>query len=517
MLASDQNLLLQPEISPSVGLSYLNRCVQLAGAWSKLGGTATLVHDDLPARLGRQLQGLSIDLLPLSNVEQFAASVKPGWLLVDGRSGQPSVECSNAVGSVSDERWKLAATRKWAEVNGTRFQSPDLLISPDSDHLSSRLSQAGRILRGARYQLPKSGGPLVDFQSEAISVPSVARKILVWLSDEDSGVALAETLADVIEAASDRTSVDVIASVELRDSTAMIQLKKANPQLTLRYWSSIERRLQSMAPIHLAIVDREDKSQALAVREIPVVCINDSGSLPVVLKYANSRAKQFSIDTRTQETFRRSLSRLIRSREHRRRLIDSNPRNQNEQAANRIARSLATAGLRLEPATLHDWSEVSRWLYDPESFASALPGWNRDLEVGRTEFSAALNRASNPRWMFRLTCGMPIGMAFLDPYELGNNGSARVRILIKPAFRNQGYGTVLLERVLEQVLDGGDVRQVIVQARSSHHAARRMASKAGLEPMAPTVVDGVVAHQFSIDSTRSTQPLVGHIPMQRSA
>ena len=520
MLARDQNLLLQPEVNPSVGLRYLNRCVQLAGAWRKLGGHAAVIHSNLPGRLLHQLEEASVELLSLASAERVAATWKPGWLFVDGARSQPAVDCSCVPSKNFDQRWKLATTSEWAEAHGTRFQSPDLLLSPDDAALSPRLLSGGRVLRGARYRIPEISGALQDSRGEATTVPSVARKILIWARDESSEPALAEMLADVMEVVSDRTTVDVVASVKVRDSAEIVRLKKANPEIRIRFWSSVERRCQSMAPVHLAIVDSEAKSQILTSRGMPVFNTDSGGGSEQTLGRSGSTKLKTLLSTGDRAIFRSSLSRLIRNRERRQSLIDLKSGDGSEQAADRIARSLATAGLRLEPATVGDWSEVSRWQCDPESLASALPCGNRDAQAGRSEFATALNRPTSPRWMFRLSCGTPIGMASLDPYESIGIGSARVQVLIKPTFRNQGYGTALLERVLEQVEIDGDVRQVIFQTRSNDQAARRLAGKAGLQPMVPTVVAGVVAHQFGIELESAGGPLIERsaIPaMQRSA
>lgn len=521
MLARDQNLLLQPEVNPSVGLRYLNRSVQLAAAWRKLGGYATVIHGSLPGRLLRQLEETPIELLTLASAERVVATWKPGWLFVDGARSQLAIDCSCVPSKNFDQRWKLATTSEWAEAHGTRFQSPDLLLSPDDAALSPRLLSEGRVLRGARYRMRETGGALQGFQAEATTIPSVARKILIWARDESSEPALAEMLADVMEVVSDRTTVDVVASVKVRDSAEIVRLKKANPEIRIRFWSSVERRCQSMAPVHLAIVDSEAKSRILTSRGMPVFNTDSGGGSERTLGRSGSTKLKTLLSTEDRATFRSSLSRLIRNRDRRQSLIDlkSGDRSEqtSEQAADRIARSLATAGLRLEPATVGDWSEVSRWQCDPESLASALPCGNRDAQAGRSEFATALNRPTSPRWMFRLSCGTPIGMASLDPYESIGVGSARVQVLIKPTFRNQGYGTALLERVLEHVEVDGDVRQVIFQTRSNDQAARRLAGKAGLLPVAPTVIAGVVAHQFGIELKSASGPAIERPAMQRSA
>ena len=528
MLARDQNLLLQPEVNPSVGLRHLHGCVQLAGAWRKLGGNATLIHGDLPGRLTRQLEELSIELLPLDSVDRVTAGRKPGWLFVDGAgSSLPALlECSNSSGMNPAQRWMLAATREWAEANGTRFQSPDLLLESDDAARSLDTSRSDCVLRGGRYQMPATGGPLADFQSDEVAVPTIARKILIWLSEEDSSFNVAETLSDVIEAASVRTTVDVVATTELRDSPAIVNLKKSNPETTIRFWTSIDRRLQSMAPIHLAIVDSEAKMQSVAQREIPVVCPGvDDGALQGLKGAASFHSQTASKTVNAafdRPNFRRLLSRLIRNRDQRQSLVDSAVETGDVQAADRIARRLATSDLRLEPAAVDDWSEVSRWQCDPESLASALPCGDRDAHAGRNEagrngFAASLNRRKSNHWMFRLSSGMPIGMASLDPYEPMGGNSARVQVLINPTLRNLGYGSVLLERVLEQAEGSGDFQQVIFQARSNDQAARRMAAKAGLLPVAPTVVAGVVAHQFAIELKSVDRPVMERSSMQRSA
>ena len=97
MLARDQNLLLQPEVNPAVGLRHLNRCVQLAGAWQKLGGNATVIHDGLPGRVIHKLDAMAVDLLPMSSVDRVVGRCKPGWLFVDGSENRLAVECLSLI------------------------------------------------------------------------------------------------------------------------------------------------------------------------------------------------------------------------------------------------------------------------------------------------------------------------------------------------------------------------------------------------------------------------------------
>jgi RimJ/RimL family protein N-acetyltransferase len=515
MLARDQNLLLQPEVNPSVDLQHLHRCVQLAGAWSSLGGNATLIHGDLPGRLVRQLEDLSINLLPRNVVQHHAKDWKPGWLFVDGVGSSLPVECTNSPGANPDQRWQLAATEEWAEANGTRFQSPDLVITPNDEQIRTRFTRSKSILRGSRYQMPVSSGTLRDSQSNAFAVPSIARKILIGVSEESS-FAVEELLTDVIAAASDRTTVDVVGNAKLRDSAAMVNLKKAHPEITIRFWASIERRLQSMAPVHLAIVDREAKTRSLAQQEIAVLCLDGTDGSIHRCKKSTALHSQSVDPSLDRAAFRRSLSRVIRSRNDRQTLVDSAVGPGDAHAADRIARRLATSRLRLEPAAMEDWAEVSRWQCDPESLASALPCGDRDAQVTRNEFAMSPDRRKSQRWMFRSSNGTPIGIASLDPCESTRSDVARVRVLINPTLRNLGYGSALLERVLENTA-ASDVRQIIFQARSNDQAARRMAAKAGLLPVAPTVVGGVVAHQFAIELKSTEQTVMERAPMQRSA
>ena len=538
MLARDQNLLLQPAVSPAVGLRHLNRCVQMAQAWQKLGGDATLIHGNLPGLLASQMTGLPFELqhrdsfgLSDSNVDDrtsIDSRFNSGWVVVDGTEGQSWSEQLKIRETESDERWKLVAMDEWTEANASQHGNADLLIVPDASDERSGDFRTGSLLRGDRYRIPLTDSPLGIAGFETSAVPSVARKVLIWLSENDSVVALVSALADVIDVASVRTSIDVIASVERRDAAEIVQLKKANPQVTLRFWGSVERRLQSMAPIQLAIVDSRKNAQTLAVRGVPVfqsMRDGDDAGLSCVSEFRSAspienELAELPLEEPSRAAFRRSLSRLIRDRDQRQDLARSGVENCDDQAAERIARRLASDCLQLETATMDDWSDVCHWRCDPESRASALRRSDRESE--RSEFSKALNRPSSSRWMLRSPSGKAIGFASLDQLEPANSSQICVQVLIKPTCRNQGYGTALLERVIERISKEEisaeqNAVQLVVQAKASHRAAHHMARKAGMTPVAPAVVDGVVAQQFGIELKRMAQTVSNGRLLKKSA
>ncbi len=525
MLARDQNLLLRPNASPSTGFRHVHRSLRLARAWQKLGGTAALAHADLPGSLIRQLNKLQIEFLPATNTdrgvststgnEPIAPQCVSGWIVVDGTSGQsrfdrPEFDCS-AVKRV----WKLAAIEQWPDTMVSRHGKADFLISPDSDGRQTDHRQARCVLDGDRYRIPTIGNDVSVSELDVAACPRQATKILLWLSDRTSTNRLAQTVADVIETAVDRTSIDVIGSPRQRDCVELVRLKKANPKVTLRFWGSVERRLQSMIPVQLAIVDNEKNSVALGMRGIPVCRLSSFVDGSEVQSKA-AKPTELKLDASGRSKFRRSVGRLIRDRDHRQDLTRAGLASFDQQAADRVARRLASDHLKLESAVPKDWPTIRRWRSDPESRACALRRIDLETDEGQRCFTSALNRPSSSRLMFRLPCGQSVGIASLDRPERSGNGQIHVGILIKPSFRNQGYGSALLERVIDRLAANGGTRQMIIQTTANHRAAHQMARKAGMTPVAPTVVDGGVAHQFGLelqDSQRSTFSL----PTRKSA
>ena len=532
MLARDQSLLLQPAASPAVGLRHVYRCFRLARAWQKLGGAVTLIHDDLPSRLVSQLASRQIDFRRQSVsdsqtrtryyecVAEIASQSAAGWVVIDGDEGQTPLDRSQLAAAAGSRDWKLVAMDEGTDLNVARQGNIDLLIAPDRNHCQLSFQPVTQVLTGERYRIPLTERPSVVSGSETAALPRIARKLLVWLSEDDSVERLRKTLADVIEVASEKTSIDVVASTVQRDSAAIVRLKKANPQVTLRFWGSVERRLQSMAPVQLAIVDDGKNLQTLAICGIPVVqlqSVEATANADDFVESEPTHANGARLEVSSQTVCRRSLSRLIRDSAGRQELADAGLMSCHDQAADRIARRLASARLTIEPATSGDWQEVARWRGDPESRACALHCVDRDPDAGRSEFASALNRPSSSRWLVRSPAGQSIGIASLDRPDSSRGESVHLQVLIKPAFRNQGYGTALLERMIERVAASGQAAQIIVQARATHHAAHQIARKAGMNQVNPTVVDGVVAHQFTIDLTQASKHSAQRHSLKKSA
>ena len=70
------------------------------------------------------------------------------------------------------------------------------------------------------------------------------------------------------------------------------------------------------------------------------------------------------------------------------------------------------------------------------------------------------------------------------------------RQLLDQTNRSRGTGALLVKLALEQLFATTDVTQVVAQMRSGNIASEKSFRAAGFEPIAPTVVNGVMASQF---------------------
>lgn len=194
-------LLIRADGGPAVGHGHVMRCLALAQAWQRAGGTAVFVQAETPAglvaRLGSEgIASRSIGAAPGSDADaaetvRHARELSAAWVVADGyRLGPAWQERVVAAGFkllALDDHGHLPSYPATVVLNQNLSASPDL-------YPSRRPGE--RILLGNRFALLR--GDFRPWRSWSRATPPRARRILVTLggSDPDNATALAlEALA----------------------------------------------------------------------------------------------------------------------------------------------------------------------------------------------------------------------------------------------------------------------------------------------------------------------------------
>ncbi len=514
MLFSHETLLLHANVGPRAGTVDLDRCVQLAAAWQRLGGQATIACGEIPGRLSAKITSQNIEIQPLPpsggqalTACELAADADANWFLAAGAAAKflpTELLIESATGNFREPSPYPASM--------LAIKSPrTFLCANDKTNVRKPISFFGN-----RYQVSPHD------QCQAHSVPSVAKRLLVCVNDlsSDKLHVLVDRLQRVSVA---RSTIEIVVPAQQRDSRLTVELKRIETRSLVRVVHSLERRLTSNVPIHLAITDDRDCERRLAERGIPVVRFEREDLCQADERWsADGDGSVLSIERAKAGPFCKKVSQLIRSGDRRRALIDSGRNAIDGQAARRIARRLASDTIELFDAHQDDWDLVGRWGRDSESQAVSL---SAGVFESRSAFARSVQGSTRQHWIARLSDGTATAMLSLGRSAFDSD-RADVSVLVNPALRNQNLGTALLERLVELVFANPSsigataplVQTLSLQASQRNQAARRMAINAGFRPTTPTVVGHQLAHQFELTRAAVTQEHeTAATPQRRSA
>jgi RimJ/RimL family protein N-acetyltransferase len=516
MLALDQTLLLRPDAGPATGLTHVNRCVRLAKAWQKLGGTATFVCSDLPGSLERELAANQIRVRTLAHPDrstqdarqtsEIASRCKPSWVVVDGPGfDKQYVEQIQNLARSSRLNIKFGVVSESSGAIARYDRAIYPLISPAGSSQSERGDAfSGTFATESMRYIPTECLNDSGHSNDQVDVPRYARKILFWWGEDVPSSETLSALHQLIDSVRQQTSIDVVLKKSQWDDASILKLRKENPQVTLRFCQSAERRLGSMAPIHLAIIDEDaSKARYLATKAIPIAQVMCQTKTSISAKPNVAGVISIPSPCSGKSEFRRAMRKLIGDRHQRQALSEAGRANVDPDAASRVARRLASDALIVNKARSSDWEDVRRWALDPESQALTLSEVAQS-ETDRTSiaeearFSESLEHGDD-RWIFRRTDGGAVGYVSLDRDSHSTGDVVRANVLIDPAFRNCGFGTAVLERSIESCSHDKMIEKVMVQIKQGNRAAQQMARRAGMVQVDPTVVRGRLALQYAIN------------------
>lgn len=501
MIAAGQTLLIHAEAGPGTGWQSIRRAKALGDAWQQLGGNVTLVSCELPKRLELQLKtsGFGVRHLNRSLTEQrdaletrqIAASLQPDWLVTDGPRFVKKFRSR-----LSDRRWRVASfvdspMDAGMQTDRDNHTAADLLIADTPNVHPGEPTDNANCLTGPRFHIappPRTRGS----STRRVN----AKRVLVWPTATKSAADIHRMTTQLIAASNVRMNIHLLVAPHLRDSAGLLALKKSH-RANVRLGVRPDRILQSPLSFDLAVTSSLGHARQLMSQAIPVMLLGDA---------ANE-----TVDSN-------QLRQVLRSRSLRQSMSKIAQPIQCPQSTFRICRHMAINSLNARPVSEKDVEHLWQWTRDPEVRAVSLLKHVTDRKSFANTFRTKPGGSEVHQTMLEDNSGRPIGMhsATRNP----GSHSVQLYVLINPAFRNRSFGTALLEKVVAGAFTDPSIQTAILQAKPGHHAAERMAAKAGLKLIPPTIVNHRLANQFAITrqeffGTAVTQPKIRLL--QRSA
>jgi len=501
MPLSQSKLLVRVDAGVQLGTAGLRGIHALAREFRQHGGQAVIVCSEIPNVLRRRIEHDCITVrqtgCPAGSVDdcfatqEIIALERPDWLAVDGAAFDASYVD------------QIAATIKHIKhvsiLDGHPRGQAHLIVGDNSD-ASSRdsisFSSAPQHLTGPAFSLIDR---LQSQQPLSRRIVTEAKKILVWIDGADVDNWTLKTLQSLSDLATKRMSVDCLVGQKYEHFAELENFKRYS-NVTLRIHKNLDRIEPLTERADLAIASGHRGCYSLAYFGIPTILIKTPESNANIISALNQKRAAFSIAHETQPDTGRSLAigqaikKLITDQFKRHSLSRHAMDCVDGLGAKRIINHLASVSVSLRPASSSDCGLIWQWRNDPEVRAVALDrqpiAW-----PAHVDWFDALQADPNCQILIaENTAGQPIG-------QIGFQFDARrdqveINLALDQKNRGRGTGALLIQVALERIFSTTEVNHVVALMRSGNTASEKSFRTAGFQPIAPTIVDGVMARQF---------------------
>lgn len=477
----------------------------LAREFRQRGGQATIVCSEIPSALRRRIEHDFISVQqtghPAGTVadcfatQEIIALEHPDWLAVDGDAFDvhyvnqiaEKIKRVTLLDGISRGRANLVVDDTWNKPSGS----------------SSNLGQPIQRLTGPAFSLVDR---LRSQQPLNRKTAAEAKRILVWIHGPDIDNWTLRTLQSLSDLATKRMTVDCMVGQNYEHFAELENFKRYS-NATLRIHKNIDRIEPLAERADLAIASGHTGCYTLAYLGIPSILVSTPESNPKIIDALHQNRAGFSLahqnesnDNRSPTVFetikkllpdqfkRHSLSR------HAMDLVDGH-------GVKRIVNSMASCSVVLRPADDSDCEMIWHWRNDPEVRSVAL---NQEPLAWTTLTDWFYDAQGDPNqqvYIIENAVGQPIGEVNFQMDDLYDQAS--ITMLLDEQNRSRGTGAMLIKLAIEQLFSTTDITQVVAQMRSGNIASEKSFRAAGFEPIAPTIINGVMASQFLYDRNQN--------------
>jgi len=462
-------ILIRADGSPEIGTGHIMRCLSLAQGWQHAGGDCHFAFTSVTPALEQRLRDAGIAFTHLAapaggdadadSTAAYAQQLGAAWIVADGYR----------FGSTYQRRIKAAGQRLLLldDYGHADSYCADLVLNQNlsarADWYANRESTTALLL-GTRYALLRE--QFLVYRDWKREIPVVARKVLVTLGGTDPD----NFTGKVVEALS---GLDVDLKVVVGGSSphyASLSAAVHSPNTVIRDASDMPA---FMSWADVAIVAGGSTSWEAAFMGLP--------SLVLVLA-ENQRAVAASLDSAgiaprtTVDRIASDLALLLSSLERRRAASERGQQLVDGSGVERVVTALRATCLTIRRAREDDCRLIWNWANDPDVRSNSFNSNPIPWEVHQQWFADKLTGHYSAIYIGCNKSGQPIGQVRFDWTV---QGEARIGVSVDRAFRNAGWGSVLIRRATDEAFRVAPIMTIHAYVKAKNAASVRSFLKAG--------------------------------------
>ena len=497
MPLSQSKLLVRVDAGIQMGTGRVRGIHALAREFRQRGGQATIVCSEIPNALRRRIEHDCISVQqtgsPAGTVadnfatQEIIALERPDWLAIDGAAFDV-----HYVNQIADNIKRISILDGIPRGRANLVVDTGTKSSSGPDHLGNSIQR----LSGPAFSLVDRLRTLQPLNRKTVAE---AKRILVWIHGPDIDNWTLRTLQSLSDLATKRMTVECMVDQNYKHFAELENFKRYS-NATLRIHKNIDRIEPLAERADLAITSGHTGCYSLAYFGIPTILIStpESNQKIISILHQNraglSLTDQFESDNSHPPTVFETIKKLLTDQFKRHSLSRHGMDLVDGHGVKRIVNSMANCSVTLRRANDRDCEMIWHWRNDPEVRSVAL---NQEPLAWTTLtgwFYQAQDDPNQPVWIIENAIDEPIGEVSFEIDD--RNDQASINMLLDQTNRSRGTGALLIKLALEQLFATTNVTRVVAQMRSGNIASEKSFRAAGFEPIAPTIVNGVMASQF---------------------
>ena len=497
MPLSQSKLLVRVDAGIQMGTGRVRGIHALAREFRQRGGQATIVCSEIPNALRRRIEHDCISVQqtgsPAGTVadnfatQEIIALERPDWLAIDGAAFDV-----HYVNQIADSIKRISILDGIPRGRANLVVDTGTKSSSGPDHLGNSIQR----LSGPAFSLVDRLRTLQPLNRKTVAE---AKRILVWIHGPDIDNWTLRTLQSLSDLATKRMTVECMVDQNYKHFAELENFKRYS-NATLRIHKNIDRIEPLAERADLAITSGHTGCYSLAYFGIPTILIStpESNQKIISILHQNraglSLAHQIESDESPPPTVFETIKKLLTDQFKRHSLSRHAMDLVDGQGVKRIVNSMANCSVTLRQANDRDCEMIWHWRNDPEVRSVALNQEPLAWTTLTDWFYQAQDDPNQQIWIIENAIDQPIGEVSFKIDD--RKDQASINMLLDQTNRSRGTGALLIKLALEQLYTTTNVTQVVAQMRSGNIASEKSFRAAGFEPIAPTIVNGVMASQF---------------------
>ena len=391
-------------------------------------------------------------------------------------------------------------------------------LNPFTSDSSERHPGSKLHLRGPHFSLPE----ILFHPGSRKSLGDLRRRAKRILIHGTSEVVCLAVLRWLAETEISDLSVDIVTR-NLTLFSPELEKFKSQCSFAVRSHRAIDRTSSLSERADLAITDCEEIANVLVGQRTPLLFASTASnsntqskrSTPPIQLYDTSKGNNSILNrVPSPSSF---LKKIINSRDLRNQLQSAGQLRMDHQGPVRVCRQMLAELYEYRLATDKDAEFLFQNRNESESRASSFDQARISRHDNEAWLQTKIQSPDSLLWLVRFQTGLPLGFVSCD---ISNHGKVRVAqfmITLNSADRGIGHGTILIEKMSRHIIESGCADQVVVQLKKDRSTVSNAFVKAGYRPIAPTVVNGRTAVQFSFDKKTAKIAPVSNTEIRRTA